>query len=923
MNNPAFMRTPNSSMTQKHRKKLVALAIGAMTTAGTASAQLEEIVVTATKRSESMQDIPVAVQAINGAAMKQLGVATFDEYVKFLPNVVQQGSGPGRNEIYIRGAATEQSGTTVSSVQGSAPQVAMYLDEQPVAFGGRNLDIYAADLERVEVLPGPQGTLFGASSQSGTLRLISNKPVQGEFQAGVNAGFASTTGGDLSATGEAYVNVPINDNVAFRAVVYTDNQGGWIDNIPGRFNPDDRALIDVVNRNQIALGSSTILPDAEVVRSDNGALVQENFNDATYTGGRFGLAWEVNDDWNALVQHTAQDLKTNGAFAYSPVLPGEESAQIYSPDVNEDSFGLTAWTVEGRIGALDVIYTGGFLDREVFNITDYTLYTFGGGYQAYYLGSPFSYGGGASTLNDFTKQYKDNTESERFTNELRIQSDPDNRVSFTAGVFIDDIETNSTGSFQYFGAIGAGFDVAVTPGGGGSIASANPREGVGNVNPRDAATIFVNDFTRSEDQVAFFGEVKFDVNDKLGLRLGARNYDIDFALRGATGSSFFCKNVDPTTLPTSRTGNGPVQVVRPNGSVGCDGNSFDNHVTQRLRDLGASGTIPGLGANGVANQSDTIFRTSVDYKVSDDVLLFATYSEGFRPQVTNRNAGVASGNQEGVFAGYVVPAVSTSDELTNFEFGLKGDFLDGTLRLNATYYNSEIEELQSTRFDPSNIAFLVFIENIGDADIQGIDLDYVWAPTDNLTISGAASWVDSEITRLNPQLQGLAAPVGSELPYTADFSFNVRARYDFEWEKMGAQAYVQGAFTYTGDSKAGIIGNANFAEDVTRRIYGRGSGLQIENEGGTFGASRTATFLQGSSGLTSDGQFFSNGRYVQESYGLFNVAAGFNKDNLGMELYVNNLFDERATVHISTFDYTPTVATNRPRTIGIRMNYSF
>ena len=135
-----------------HRKKLVALAIGAMTTTGVAQAQLEEIVVTATKRAESSQDIPVAIQAITGDSLTELGITTFDEYVQYLPNVVQQSRGPGRSEIYIRGVATEQSNNTVSSVQGSAPAVALYVDEQVVAFGGRNLDFYAADLERVEVL---------------------------------------------------------------------------------------------------------------------------------------------------------------------------------------------------------------------------------------------------------------------------------------------------------------------------------------------------------------------------------------------------------------------------------------------------------------------------------------------------------------------------------------------------------------------------------------------------------------------------------------------------------------------------------------------------------------------------------------------------------------------------------------------------
>ncbi len=869
-----------------------------------------------------MQDVPVAVQALNGRAMKSLGVATFDEYIKFLPNVTQQGVAPGRSEIYIRGAATEQTSSFVSSVQGSAPQVAMYLDEQPVAFGGRNLDIYAADIERVEVLAGPQGTLFGASSQSGTLRMITNKPVIGETQAGVSAGFASTSGGDVSATGEAYVNIPVGDNTAVRAVVYSDNQGGWIDNVPGSFNSDDSQLIGVINRNQIALGSSTILPDATVVRSSNDSLVEKNFNDASYAGGRFGLKHNFNDSWSVLLQHSTQRLETDGAFAVSPVL-GENQAQIYSPDTLTDEFGLTTWTVEGRVGQLDLLYTGGYLDREVHNVIDYTLYTFGGGYQAYYLGSPFSYGGGASTLNDFRKQYVDNTTNERTTHEIRIQSDPEKRLSFTAGVFIDDSETESSGDFQYFGAIAVGFDVAQTPGGGGGIATDFPRLGVSNPNPRGASTTFVNDFTRKEDQVAFFGEVKFDFTEDLSLRVGLRNYDLDFQFQGATGSSFFCKNVDPSTLPTSRPGNGPVAAVRPDGTIGCDGNSFDNHVTQRLIDLGQSGTVPGLGADGVANQSDTIPRVSLDYRLSDDVMVFATYSEGFRPQVVNRNAGAPSGNQTGVFAGYVVPPVASTDELTNYELGVKGDFFDGKVRLNATYYNSEITDLQTARFDPSNVAFLVFIENVGDADVQGIDLDYVWAATDNLTISGAASFVDSEITRLNSQLRGIAAPVGSELPYSADFSFNLRARYDFTWEKMGAQAYFQGALAHTGDSKAGIVGNAYFAEDVTQRIYGRGSGLQIADEGGTFGTSRTATFLPGTSGLTADGNFFRNGRYVQESYTLVNLAAGFTKDNLGVQLYVDNVFDENGVNHIATTDYTPTVSVTRPRTIGVRMNYDF
>jgi len=185
-------------------------------------AKIEVINVTATKRTESIQDVPVTVTAISGESLEKLGVASFDEYVEFLPNVVFQGTGPGQNEIYIRGAATTQTSIAVSSVQALQPSVAFYLDEQPVSMQGRNLDIYATDVERVEVLPGPQGTLFGASSQSGTVRLITKKPSHDGFEAGFDTSFRSTKGGDISNSVEAYFNMSLRDDIAVRVVAFNE-----------------------------------------------------------------------------------------------------------------------------------------------------------------------------------------------------------------------------------------------------------------------------------------------------------------------------------------------------------------------------------------------------------------------------------------------------------------------------------------------------------------------------------------------------------------------------------------------------------------------------------------------------------------------------------------------------------------------------
>lgn len=921
----------------------IALAIAASVLAPIANAQLEEIVVTATKRAESSQDIPVAIQAISADGLDELGVSTFDEYVKYLPNVTQQGRGPGRSEIYIRGVASEQSNNTVSSVQGSAPTVAVYLDEQPASFGGRNLDIYAADLARVEVLPGPQGTLFGASSQAGTVRLITNKPTTEGFEANVKAGYSFTTGGDPSTNVEAALNIPLSDKLAVRGVIYSDTQGGWIDNAPASFaNVDQGQLVAAFNRNQ---AFANVSDDAIVVPTNNGSLVEENWNDAQYTGVRLGLSYDINDNWSALVQHTSQDLETEGSFEYVSATGTNDQSQSFSPERNNDSFGLTAWTVEGRLGALDVIYTGGFLSRDVNSVLDYTLYSFTGGYQNYYI-STNNRGNGQDTIFDQRKQYLDNTTSDRATHELRFQGDVGDKLQFTTGVFFDDVETNSEGQFQYFGALGAGIDTGVRP--------AGLADGISDANARDRPTIFVNDFTREEEQTAIFADFTFDLTDAVSISAGARYYDIDFALRGATGGSFGgCQNgPDISTLPVVAPGQLATEtsaVLRPDGTLGCTGGS-GNNVTSRLEALGGgtadsirsffgAGTdslladiaagniaIDSLDESGTSNQSDTIYRLTVDWKAADDVLLYATVSEGFRPQTVNRNAGSAASNQSGPFAGFRVPAVVQTDELSNFEVGIKGDFLDSRLRLNATYFNSEIENLQATRFDPANIGILVFLENVGDAEVQGIDADLTWLPTDSITIQGALSYIDSEITRLNAPLQGISAPVGSELPFTADFSFNVRGRYDFALQDFGADAYVSAGLVYTGDSFANVTADANFIEDQTRRLYGRGTGLQIQNYEGTFGSSAQAEAIPGSFGTITDAdgnEFFQAGRFIQESYSIVNVSAGMNKDNWGVELYVNNLLDEDGIVNINTFDGTPKVSVTRPRTVGLRFHWDY
>ena len=937
------------------RRRPLCVAISAAlagATTGAAAGELETVIVTATKRAESAQDVSIALQAVTGDTLRELGVETFDEYVEYLPNVVGTGNGPGKKEIYIRGSATEQSGVTITAAQGSAPGVALYVDEQPVSFQGRNLDIYAADLERVEVLSGPQGTLFGASSQSGNVRLITKKPDPTGFDAGVNLRYGSTSGGADSGATDGFINVPLTDALALRVTVYNDNQGGWIDNIPATFTPSG----EVVDRNNAA-GYGPALTGADSIRSArNDALVQDDWNEASYRGIRVGAAYAINDDWDILVQHTAQTLEAEGSFIVDPSLDQPNASARFAPEYNRDEFGLTTWTLQGRIAGLDAIYTGGHLAREVDSIIDYTHYNNGGGYITYYLCSGNVYD--ATDVNncyDPTKQYTEDTKNARTTHEFRITSDPAERLRYLAGLYINDVETNHIGDFQYAASNDA-FSEHISSyyndnSGDGFLLGnvAVPTAGVNTTGPRSPFTTFFNDFTRTAEEVAVFGEVAFDLNDEWGVSLSARRYDLDSALRGAANFSFGCR------YGTAPQGFGNSERTRDGR---CNSHAFSNDVTGRLVTLGeykATGDdsvvlnarspngardmfrgggsnaatldaikrgyldIDNLESDGSINERDTIIKASVNWRPTNDVLLFATYAEGYRPATLNRNAGQLSTNQSGVFQNYVVPAVALTDDLTSYEVGMKGDFANGSLRFNATWYRSDIENLQLSRFDPSNVAFLFFIENVGDAEATGLDTDFQWAATDNLTLAGAVSLLGTELTRLNRQLDGIAVPTGSELPMAPRLAGNLRARYDFFMPNFEFDAYVMASITYRGENVSGMVGSAEFMDDTLYRQSGYRSGLEIQNEGGSYG---TVAIPEGISGASAM-RLPNNSRFVNPPATTMNLSAGVAQETWSAELYVDNLWNEDAMTMQIAGHYTPVVSVQRPRTVGLRFSYDF
>ena len=350
----------------------------AATAADTETADsIQEITVTAQRRSENIQNVPITIQALTAETLKELSVTTFSDYVKYLPNVTAPNNGPGQGNIFMRGLSVGSAGSQSSGSIGGFPNVAIYLDDQSGQLPARNLDVYAADLERIEILEGPQGTLFGAGAQAGVVRYITNKPKLNVTEGNFDAGYGVTAGGDPNSDLSAVINLPlIADTLAVRAVIYNDRRGGYIDNVAGTFTRKDTDLGIYYAANP---GGGV---PANSVAINNNAIVANNINPVTYQGTRIEMLYQINDDWNVLLSQSYQNMDSEGVFYQmpnssdgAPLNPLEVT--LFNNSYDKDKFENTAWTLNGKFGDLKAVYTGGYLVRNIDQVGDYTNYARG------------------------------------------------------------------------------------------------------------------------------------------------------------------------------------------------------------------------------------------------------------------------------------------------------------------------------------------------------------------------------------------------------------------------------------------------------------------------------------------------------------------------------------------------------------------
>lgn len=854
---------------------------------------LKEVVVTAQRRSQNAQNVPISMQVLTANTLQQLNAATFDDYVKYLPNVTAPANGPGQSNVYMRGLSASSVRQQSGGVIDPFPNVAIYLDEQSGQLPDRNLDVYAADLERIEILEGPQGTLFGASAEAGVIRYITNKPKLNVTEGSVEASYGITAHGDPNTSLQAVLNLPlVKDTLAVRAVVYNDRRGGYIDNVPATFTRKDTDLGIHYADYPTGCGSNStpagppcqVPPGSPVI--NNADVAGRAINPVTYQGIRAEALYKITDDWDLLVTQSYQNLDTEGVFYQQPFASDGAALQplqvtVFNPSHDKDRFENTAWTVSGKVGDLKVIYTGAYLVRNVDQVADYTNYArsvYADYYQCY--GPNTAKNSLVSTCFSPRTIWHDIARNSHLSNEFRLGTPDEWRTRGLIGAYFDENKLYDSFDFAYKTIPNCTSNATPgTPGNGntGCLSDLGTAPGATVQFPGVQSDIsgFYEDALRQVDQLALFGSVSFDLIPKiLTITAGTRHFRFDNSFKGSITSDFGCFQAG----------------VQPTGCI-VGANNLDN---RHLSDV----------------ESGFSSRANLTWHIGSDVMLYYTWSQGFRPGGFNR---VSSCHIKGpdLINQFCIPQSYQPDTLINNELGWKTEFLDHRVRWNGAIYQENWDNAQVQFFSPGETGLLVFETNGQNFRIRGIETSIAALLTTGLTIQGAADWNQSVQTNSpslpdnNPasvnygklvtescsgatgsvsctQLTNLYGPVGSPSANSPPIQFNLRLRY--AWEMNDYSYFVQAGVTHTGHS-----------------------------------------FTQTGNGpaLTSAGISTGFTRFENPAYSEFDASAGVAKDSWMLHVYCQNLLNSNASLYKNTTQFVVGETPLRPRVIGMTFGYSF
>jgi outer membrane receptor protein involved in Fe transport len=867
-----------------------------------------DIIVTAQRRDESIQNVPMTLQALSGDTLSQMNIVTFDDLLKYTPNVTYGSNGPGAGAIFMRGLSAGFVGNQSSASIAPFPNVALYLDDQSMQFPARNADVYMVDMARVEVLEGPQGTLFGGGAEAGAVRYITNKPNVSKWEGKIEGSYGGTSHGAANSSFNAMLNVPvIADQLAIRAVIYNERQGGYIDNVPSTFT---RSNLDGGNSyfstptvgglcpNGKAPVNGCALPASQQANGEqynNYAIAGANSNPVTYQGLRLSAKWDINPDWNLLISESMQDMDAQGSSAQEPYgldfQPlGKLQTTIFTPSFNKDRYWNTAWTVNGKIGDFKVIYTGAYMTRHMEDQQDYTNYsrTAAG---MYYQCTGGTTGWGHNTPQCYSPQgyWHDSVRNTHQSHELRITTPEDKRIRVQAGAYWEQFKIFDVMQFDYKTIPTCNTALLAQSVTCSGVVQTIPGSTANQPGLQPSNTAFGEDTQRGYTQTAFFGSADLDITDKLTITAGTRYYNYKEYEVGSQFQTYAgnCVNVAVcavnNTLPVVQEG----VLVNPKGNVNIDANN--DHVSY----------------HGFKS------RAVITWKPQDHTMIYGLFSQGFRPGGFNRatklilpdpaNPAVSQFNRPNAYA---------PDSLTNWEVGIKTDLLDHKLQLNLSAYYMIWENTQLGFYNPAaGFGNTSFVTNGPTYHVKGIEAQVVARPVEGLTVQGALTYNDNKQANspcfvsnvpvsstygqcITQQFKGGAVvpvlnpfgAVGGVTPFTPKVQADIRLRY--EWEMKSLKWFTTFAAAYTG---------AMYSQPST---YPSGDGVT-----GVYGTTQY--------------------RYRQPGYALMDASVGFNKDSWQLQLFVKNLANSNASTFTSSPQFVQAQVPVRPRTYGMKISTSF
>ena len=644
----------------------VSLATDTAATTPSDSDAIQEIVVTAQRRSESIQNVPITIQAVTGDQLKQLNVQTFDDLLKYTPNVTFSGNGPGTGNIFIRGLSSGGSGNQSQSTTAPFPNVALYLDDQSMQFPARNNDVYLVDMARVEVLEGPQGTLFGGGAQAGAIRYITNKPKLGVVEGDFNGGYGYTAGGDPNNLVNGVLNVPIGDKLALRAVFFSDHRGGYISNVPStikclRIRRPRRPTLPAIDRQQRQSGGQ---------RREYGGLQRRPAVRALSVHRR--LECPDSAELPELARRTAICRGLSPRRGWSPTRP--LSDHRVPPPLRQGSLrkhGLDALAGNSRFRRVRRPEHGlhgqlpGPPHRPATRLFELP-HLRGGSYYACSGAGPLCIQQSRTRRPVIRRWAWHDTSKTRIRVTNCASASDDNRFARWRGYWEDFIIKDQM-NFNYLAHTAVRpANLAMSLAGGPGCVGGRPLPGFYATDPRlrtGSDTAFGEDVRRGYKQLAFFGSFDFDIIPKvLTLTYGMRHFHYD---EFEEGSEFYSSTSSILNVPNGT----------PYGAKGA--------------------AAYGFGINLRKSENGNKQRANLSWHVTPDVLAYYTYSQGFRPGGFNRTSSNATG-ATGLKAvapyssaiknsdQFLKPVGYDSDTLTNLEVGLKTEFLDHRLQPNVS-----------------------------------------------------------------------------------------------------------------------------------------------------------------------------------------------------------------------------------------------